>query len=245
MNEKLGVTTILALFGLGVSACYLRSYWGAFDIDVFQFAGLTDFAKLAVYPLLLSALGGAIGLFVGTFLFPLTEKQEAKSFSARGMKRLRLAAGASLVLMPTIVLVWSKPWAWCACVFISMPVIFQLCELPVSRRYFKDFTRRFITVTIMVLFPLLAAMVGAFNAEALKTGVVPRIVDNVGVAADLKGTPEHPLMYIGYVNDTFVIYETQTRSVVLLKQVDNAPLVLKPNPKSEKSLGAVLRVLGL
>src|SRR5476651_2414913 len=126
MNEKLGVTTILALFGLGVSACYLRSYWGAFDIDVFQFAGLTDFAKLAVYPLLLSTLGGAIGLFVGTLLFPLSEKQEAVSFSARGMKRLRLAAGVSIVLMPLPVLIWSKPWTWFACVFIALPAIFQL-----------------------------------------------------------------------------------------------------------------------
>ena len=244
MNEKLGVTTILALFGLGVSACYLRSYWGAFDIDVFQFAGLTDFAKLAVYPLLLSTLGGAIGLFVSTLLFPLSEKQDSSSFSAKAMKRLRLAAVASIVFTPVPVLLWSKPWTWFACIIFAFPAVFQLCELPASRRYIKNFTPRFISISILVAFPLLAAMMGAVNAEAIKSGRTPRIVDKVGIAANLMGTPEHPLMYIGYVNDTFVIYEMQTRSVVLLKQVDNAPLVLKPNPKFSKSLSTALTIFG-
>lgn len=245
MNEKLGVTTALGLFGLVVSASYLRSYWGAFDIDVFQFAGLTDFAKLAVYPLLMSTLGWGIGLFVSMLLFRVSESQETAGLSVSGAARLRVAAVASVVLAPLPILIWSKPWTWIACIFLASPAIFQVSDLPVSRRYIPAFSRRFTAVLMFAAFPLLAALGGALSAEGLKMGLSPRIVDKQGVAADLMGTPDHPLMYIGYVNDTFVIYETQTGSVVLVKQVDNAPLILKPNPKRDISFSGFLKVLGL
>ena len=59
-------------YGVSVSALYLFGFWGVFRINVLEFIGLADLAKLSVKPLIDSLpailLGFAIGqLFSGSF----------------------------------------------------------------------------------------------------------------------------------------------------------------------------------
>ena len=59
-------------YGVSVSALYLFGFWGVFRINVLEFIGLADLAKLSVKPLIYSLpailLGFAIGqLFSGSF----------------------------------------------------------------------------------------------------------------------------------------------------------------------------------
>ncbi|KAK45469.1 hypothetical protein BG58_18025 [Caballeronia jiangsuensis] len=56
MDTKLPLMTAATLIGLFNSVVYLEFFWTPFGVEIFQFAGMTDFPKLAIYPLGLSAL---------------------------------------------------------------------------------------------------------------------------------------------------------------------------------------------
>ncbi|MFM0501950.1 hypothetical protein [Paraburkholderia caffeinilytica] len=243
MNEKLGVTTAVSLFGLVVATIYLISYWGSFDIDIFQYAGLTDFVKLAIYPLGLALLGLVMGVAVTTISFPFEKLTRATaSIKIESLPvALRIVAVIGLLVALAINVLAHGQWKWFATVMIFSPAASYVCFHEKIKERIPSLATRFHFVLLCVLIPLFAAMVGSSRAQNLKDGNAHVIVDNTGVAAGLKATPEHPLMFIGFVSDTFVIYETQTRSVVLIKQSDTLPFVLKPNTRSKDDIRSALR----
>jgi hypothetical protein len=56
LSDQIQKTTVIAVYSAGVAACYLAGFWGRFDLNIFQFAGLTGFASMALYPLM-TAIG--------------------------------------------------------------------------------------------------------------------------------------------------------------------------------------------
>lgn len=232
MNEKLGVSTVLGLYGLVVSACYLMAYWGAFGIDIFQLAGLTDFVKLAIFPVALVAISGAVVMLASSLAVPFMPDYERIFSQPRNGKVLRAGALFSMIVIGLLLTFVHGDWKWAAGFSLGVFPVIYVCMHPKARTSVPNGGFRFIAAMFLLIMPLMVAFSGSRKAEVVKEGKAQRVVDNTGVAAGLIATPEHPLMYIGFVSETFVIYETQTRSVVLLKQVDNAPLVLKPNPKA-------------
>jgi hypothetical protein len=233
MNEKLGITTILGLYGLLVSACYLMAYWGAFDVDIFQLAGLTDFVKLAIYPVSFVIMIGVVVMTASSLLFSLLPNYEQIFIRQSTRKTLQVFMLVVTSASGLVLLFAHGNWKWPVGTggLATAPALY-ICTHPRALKYIPDRSLRLVVAFFVLWMPLLAAFAGANQSERIKDGTSQRIIDNTGVAAGLIATPEHPLMYIGFVSDTFVIYETQTRSVVLVKQVDNAPLVLKPNPRA-------------
>jgi hypothetical protein len=63
-NVSLWNVSVIAIVALTVAAAYLASYWSEFDINVFEFVGLTDFGKLAIYPLIAAFAVLPIGLLL-------------------------------------------------------------------------------------------------------------------------------------------------------------------------------------
>lgn len=245
MSEKLGITTVLGLVGLAVSACYLMVFWGSFGIDIFQFTGLTDFVKLAIFPVSLALMTCAVGLALALLIIPYRPSRNSneKDLGVGGQKIVRLFATVSIVAAIVTIGSTNASLKWMAAACIAFPAVLSLYFLPITRRHFPSRALRLYLLVVITEVPLTACFFGAANAEAIKEGVATRVIDPTGIAAGLMGTRDHPLVYVGFVSDTFVIYETQTGSVILLKQVDNAPLVLKPNPNAARRFASVWRVL--
>ncbi|KXU90033.1 hypothetical protein CI15_07640 [Paraburkholderia monticola] len=236
MNEKLGITTAVGLFGLLVATIYLITYWGSFSFDIFQFAGLTDFAKLAIQPLAVAMLGFVLGMTITAVLVPAERLSRVQPLRWPPPTTLRIIPAVSvlgIILVQTLV---HAQWRWPVTAVLLCPAASMMSFHPGVHRLMPGYLLRMNSVLVLLLLPVFAAAIGSLHAKMVKDGTTTLIVDNTGVAANLKSTPEHPLTYVGFVSDTFVIYETATGNLILLKQSDTAPLVLKPNPKAHSSL---------
>jgi hypothetical protein len=60
INTKELISLSIPYF-IGVGACYLFGYWGAIGVNVLEFIGFADIAKLAVYPLVAGMTFTALG----------------------------------------------------------------------------------------------------------------------------------------------------------------------------------------
>jgi len=236
MNEKLGVTTLAGVFGLVVAVIYLIAYWGSFSFDVFQFAGLTDFVKLAIFPLALTLFAHALSVTITSLLTPTAVKSRLDrpgKWPPPTIYRVVLSvAMVGIVLVQALV---HAQWRWLVTLTLVCVPFSTLMIHPRVQRLMPGYVLRFNFLMLSLLFPVFAAMIGSIHAQVIKSGNSSLIVDNTGIAAGLKATPDHPLSYVGFVSDTFFVFETATGNLILLKQSDSAPLVLKPNPKYRNS----------
>lgn len=234
MNEKAGFTTLVGVFGLFVATIYLISYWGAFNFDIFQYAGLTDFVKLAIYPLTLSLIGLGTGVALSSALTPagVLARLTIPNWPLPPIYRaVQIVAILAVLFIQTVV---HAQWRWLATIGMCCAAFSIYTFHPTAQRFIPGHVLRINFLMLVVAIPMFSAMAGSQRAQAVKNGKSPLLVDNSGVAAGLKATPEHPLTYVGFVSDTFVIYETGSGNLILLKQSDSAPLVLKPNPNALK-----------
>ena len=59
MNKKL---FLIAPYGISVSTLYLLGYWGTFEINIFEYADISDILKISVYQLVI--LGFSLSLSI-------------------------------------------------------------------------------------------------------------------------------------------------------------------------------------
>jgi hypothetical protein len=227
MDEKPPWLTIGALIALANAIIYLDSFWSSFGVDIFQFAGLSDFAKLAIFPMSLAAGSLAITLVIMDYMQQTFKNRSG--WPERRSDRFWAVTAIASIFLASLALSLPHPLEWYAALIASFPVMVSLERHSILRRYLPDRIRSSALVAIIVI-PIMLGLLGELNARNIKRGRALQIVETTGIAANLMATPEKPLMFVGFVNDTFILFETQTRSVVFLKQADNAPLILKPNP---------------
>jgi hypothetical protein len=244
MNEKVGATTVVGVFGLILATIYLISYWGSFNFDIFQFAGLTDFVKLAIYPLALALVGIAGGMSLTTVLVPFIYARLKEPEWPLPKTVMIITAVCVIAAFMVQVLIHAQ-WRWPVTLLLSVVPMTVLTFHPRMKRLLPSLVLRMNFLMLFLVFPLFAAVLGSERAQDVKDGKSALIVDNTGIAANLKSTPDHPLTYVGFVSDTFVIYETATGSLILLKQSDTAPLVLKPNPNHRTDFHSRMALMGL
>lgn len=235
MKSDLKLTTFIAVFGVSVSCIYLHVYWTAFDVNVFEFAGASDFAKLAISPLLITG-----GSWMAGTLFGVVSPRPAESMSrafevvarsgwvARNGNRIRMLCALSAVI--AYVLTPQYPLLWLLLVFLLFPVTFIAVDSEYLKNVFPSLYARHIAVGFFIMLPVMAGAFAALNAEAVKRGVAKKIVVRTGIAANVSAQDGKPVMYVGFLSGTYVLYETSTRRVVIVKQSDSEPIVFEPNP---------------
>ncbi|WP_157382655.1 hypothetical protein [Burkholderia ubonensis] len=231
MDGKPRLLTIGALIGLADAIIYLDSFWSSFGVDIFQFAGLSDFAKLAIFPMSLVAIALAITVAVDHTRQTLKKPDHRPGWLERRSDRFWAVTAIASIILALLSTRLPRPWEWYAALIASYPVMVSLGRQPIVRRYLPNQVRGSALIAIIVI-PILLGILGEVEAQNIIRGKAFQVVDTTGIAANLMATRERPLMLVGFVNDTFILFETQTRSVVFLKQAENSPLILKPNPHS-------------
>ncbi|MBY4692758.1 hypothetical protein K6W21_01475 [Burkholderia latens] len=229
MGEQIQKTTLITVYSAGVAACYLAGFWGRFDVNIFQFAGLTGFASMALYPLM-TAIGLNFLVIVSGFSGgnaqpaapALTRPKVARPWKAK-LYKTWFALGpvgtmfsislisASIKWM--VVLAWMIPWImWVA----DNPIVMKLISGPSRKR----------VVYWLIALPIFATQAGASQAEDFLDGRGGRTVAPTGAAKDLQWDSHHPIGYLGFAGGTYFLFESKTGNVVMINQAVSAPLTL-------------------
>lgn len=230
VNEQIEKTTILAVYSAIVAACYLAAFWSRFDINIFQFTGITGFASLALYPLM-TALGLNVfmmlyfdgraknrGATTGTYK-PFVLKI-AKIFVVSWWVIGTIGALAAFILM-------SSPWKWGIILLGTVPLMHSFADLPIAQIISKDGARRRDIVYWAFSFPLLAAMNGGLHADIIIDGKEPRAIAPTGAAKNLQSDEAHPIGFLGFSGGTYFLYESKSGDVVMINQSVAEPLTFR------------------
>ncbi|CAJ0742121.1 hypothetical protein R16034_02980 [Ralstonia edaphis] len=236
LPNKLPLATLAVSYSFFVSACYLMAFWGSFGINVFQFAGLTDFAKLAIYPVALAT----VGIFGGTFLQAINStllRGGARETGRKPPHSTFLDRASVLPALVAIALIQIKggPNSWSFGSLLFIPFLLVLSRTEFCVRYFPGRMVRQTVVLWAALMPFWLVSVGKVDAMRIKAGEGDVWVERGGAAATLTATESSHLGYVGFVGGTYMIYEPLSNSVALIKQSDGAPLILHQVTKGERS----------
>ena len=75
------ILSSIFIYGILVSFLYSFGYWSTFNINILQFAALSDILRLAIYPIFISAVLGSVGiLFNIVFQLESFKKEPDKVF---------------------------------------------------------------------------------------------------------------------------------------------------------------------
>lgn len=241
MKAELKITTFIAIFGLGVACIYLHVYWTVFDVNVFEFAGASDFAKLAISPLLIAGGAWVAGTLLGVasgrppeIMSRVTRGVARSGWAARNGNRIKMLCAFGAVI--TFGLTPEYPLLWLLLLILLFPMLFVVVDSEYLKDLIPSSSTRHLAVGFFVMLPLIAGGFAAINAETVKRGLAKKIVVKTGIAANVSSAVGKPVMYVGFLSGTYVLYETSTRRVVILKQSDSEPLVFEPNPYLDQRL---------
>ena len=225
--------TLALPFSLLMSALYLCGFWIPFRLNVLEFIGIGDIAKLALMPLVI----GMVPLFFSAGVMTIFHKPYRASTPRDVPKWFvvlrRFERWIGLLLLVAIFSVSffvDSPWKWMAVtelvMILGMPALYwtpivQLCP----SRPVRTFVFAFATSALGLSFTW-----GAMSANMIMSGHAALLVDMQRSHLDLGEAPMHPLEYIGRVGDYFFLFETKSQTLIFVKPKDNALLALVPNP---------------
>jgi len=222
--------SIGVLYFIGIGCCYLFGYWGALGVNVLEFIGLADIAKLALFPLLASLVFGIAG---SAFSELLTLKRlppggGAESTLGRaGHKYGHLVLAANLFIIVFLALFGPEPGKWFAIAllvsFFSIPLTHQgsvIALIPNPKL-------RATLAHLLFLLPAVSFAYGRLDAHQTIHGDKVRVVDIARTSSALIGDLNKPVIYLGLLGSTYVLRETKTGQTVFMKQKDDAILVLR------------------
>ncbi|TGN96137.1 hypothetical protein [Burkholderia sp. USMB20] len=237
MESKTKLATFAVAYGLCIATCYLWTYWGAFGINVFEYASFSDVATRAILPVAAAFVPLAVGSGIAEIsplrqVFPAGGGRDTR-VGVFVNNHTRLLSGLSIIVGGAVLGLSNSPLRWLLATPFFLPLVMALESHPLMADLLPDGKVRSVLIPLGILALFAAAASGALSAEQILRGKSDRVVDESTVRVPLKATEAHPVEYIGYVGGTYFLYETQTRSVVILKQTDHDAIVLKPKIVSD------------
>lgn len=228
-------------YAIGVSVLYLFGYWGTFQINPLEYAGVGDLVKLAAYPLatvlvlsfFMSVLSYAYFWIIAWSRYGIPTRLK-KSVSVLSL----IFSLSSLIVVPLlyryeVAFTAARPgdvwrWVFAGSAALSFFLSYVLsASRPAATISGSRFVRTVVVVTLIT--PLLCAFpLGRLSANRhLKNGCATLEIDpkRSGVSDLLIG----PAAYVGYLGEHTFMREWATGAIVIERIPEGRPLVLLPS----------------
>lgn len=227
-------------YGVGLSALYLKAFWGAFGVDPFQYAGLPDIAVQALPTIILAAAGIGAGWLLGVvlspaFLTPFTMPSWIKLQRDQPAERVaRLSSHADI-----LVGIGSAATAVAAALFVATPVKWPILAFTLSVLALSLSTRGSIALLLpnsshrmwavfgLITFPLLIYGNGVAHAREV---LAPNGYFVERTRSKLPVAVSDSTVHLGTLGETTFLYELGRSELVVLRASDATVLVLSRRP---------------
>jgi hypothetical protein len=230
MNTKELLTLSVPYF-IGVGACYLFGYWGAIGINVLEFIGFADIAELAVYPLVAGMIFTALGAVFSEITTGKALPVGGGKHTSVGRLGRRFARPILAVVVLGIVAIYifsAEPFKWFAIAFLVMLFAAPLSQLEPIISALPSPKVRYLFLQAALLLPTLGFAYGRLDIYLATKLISAKTVDVARSKLPLVSEAKFPVVYLGLLGTTFVLRETKSGQLVLVKQKDDAPLFIIP-----------------
>ena len=224
--------TVVSTYLVGVAACFLFGYWGAFNINVLELGSLIDLAKLAIFPLLASLAFFIAGIIAAELMFkspfPVVPRLAISDATPR-IARWRVFAAFKITAITLVTIFFPEPGKWFVVAFLISSLSSAFHHIDALEKIVSDPSTRALALYCLLLLPGTSFAYGRLEAFQIKSDNPTRTVDVIRSKVALTATPKKPVAYLGYVGGNHVLYESTTGQVVFLKQKDENPLFIQPH----------------
>lgn len=216
---------------ISVGACYLFGYWGAFHINVLEFISFTDVAKLAIYPLMASLIFFLAGVVSAEIAHSPSRPPGGGSTSKLGIfgrKHWRLLLTLQIFIAVLVALLAPEPGKWFVVAILVTLLSTPLAHLEVLIEVVPNPRVRATVLFLSLLLPTISFAYGRLQAFMVKTGASEQFIDIVRSKLPLVSDEKNQVAYLGFLGSVYVLRESKTGQIVLVKQRDDSPLFLVP-----------------
>ena len=234
LSIRLGAKEFLAFgapYMVAVGVCYLIGYWGAFQINVFEYISFSDVVKLAIHPLLTSLVFFLAGVASSELLLSsrLPPGGGSKTVVSQfGFKHWRIVFAGLILIIVLVAIFAPEPGKW-----FVVAALLALFSTPLSHisEVIELLPNPRIRTTVLFLSLLLPAMSFAYGrqeAHRVKTGSANYFVNVERSKLPLEFDEKSQVAYLGLLGDLYVLREGKTGNIVFLRQRSDMPLFLIP-----------------
>lgn len=239
-------TALLAKYWLGpyalvVSSLYLWGYWGAFEINILEYIGISENVKAAISPIASAFAFFAIGAILGEALSPTLHLPPGGGANTRVGRLLRTFAPTLVIvyLVGVTLLFLAGPvekWRTLPALF-AIAVYLPLKSTNLLRAEFESDVARSIVVFLIAALVPFAYGRGVLEANDVLEGnkFAYSVADLPGVPVAATAKPGERPRYVGKANDRYVFYDPVGRSTSFIAASELKTLTLK---RPERSSGA-------
>lgn len=234
---NLGIKEMFAVgvpYFILVGACYLFGYWGAFNINVLEFITFTDVAKLALYPLIASLVFVLAGVLFAELIhaphFP-PGGGNASTVGVFGRKYWRWLIALQIAVTILVATYAPEPGKWFVVTLLVSLLSTPLTHIEKLIEVVPNPQARATALFLLLFLPTISFAYGRQQAFFVKTGVSEQFVDVVRSKLPLVSDAKNPVVYLGLLGNVYVLRESKSGQMVLVKQSDDSPLFLAPKPQ--------------
>lgn len=225
------ITTLLVAYCAFISVLYLFGYWGSFDINILEYASLSDIVKMTAYPLLMSFIALAIGIVTVELSrgdgLPVGGGNDTY-IAKLGFKYAKRIVATALLLSVLLIHFGTEPIYW---LYGSMILIFTIStalqSTTLAKRYAPNSFIMYAVLGVAIMLPIMSYYNGKNNAFLIKHGKDGNVIDINKSTLNIQTTNDsRQFMLLGFVSDVYFIYDTKSKQTIFLKQKDNVRVVL-------------------
>lgn len=230
-ENQLSVVSLAIAYGIAISLLYLFGYWSTFNINVLDYASLSDVVKIAIYPVFVSAVLVIIAPLVFGFVSGrLLEKDPGKAFIIVSHRYTRWSTLVAIVI-GIILIAWQRNGTAFKYAGICLTYAINI-NIPTNHRFLKplipnEVVRRII-IFILLMVLLCSFGSGRENGEKVLGGKGVSVVSTAIFKA--KGTEEFrskallekqdSLKYLGAAGDYFLFMTLDNSEIIIAKYND-------------------------
>ena len=231
----------LGPYAIVVSSLYLWGYWGAFEVNILEYIGISEIVKAAIYPIASAFAFFAIGAVLGEALSPTLHVPQgggANTTIGKLLRRLAPFLLTAYLLAVTLLFLAGPVEKWRA-----LPVLFAtVVYLPLKstsflRTEFESEGARSIAVFLIAALVPFAYGQGVLEAndvlEAKKFAY--SVAELPGIAVSATAKPDERPRYVGKANDRYVFYGPVGKSTSFVATSELKTLTLKRHGASSSA----------
>jgi len=238
MNIELKVTlwALASAYALGNSFIYSWTFWTAFDINILQFASITDIIPSIIYNLILPfailvlsvivaeiwvRLKENIGKIIDNYLSPYLKNYEKIKLYARILATVTLVIVALIAViynnkLPSDLSSTSKfPWLEFSKLIMFVTLTFIIIHFIIFKSSFlSDFRYRMLIIICIGFAPTASYVWAIKNSHAIINGIDTFIVKS---DSQCKSSPDTQLRYISSISDKAFALSLKDGSICIFK----------------------------
>ncbi|MEF3081917.1 hypothetical protein V3391_06780 [Luteimonas sp. SMYT11W] len=213
------LVTILIAYGCALGAIFMRGYWGAFDIDPFQYGGAAETAWAGFAAVAVSMALVAFGAWIGHLIAHRIGDWPTRGRPARASV---MAIGGGV-----LVACWVAGQWWVLSALGGVLVVgFMVTATAALPSTYRTPDAAIWVGVLLVYLPMSAHLTSQSRAQAMSDVTAGRIIDpgRSTIGVELRG----PAKLIGRLGGDAVILEANSNSVIFVPQTAELRIVTKP-----------------